>query len=297
MKSTELAQLASRMSSAVQFGDPFGKVKGLITDMIERLESEASADAEHKAYCDKELAESNAKKDDKTAEVSKLTTKIDQSAARSAQLKEEVAGLNAALAALAKAWAEMDQMRKQENTDYVKNKAEMEQGLTGVKIALKVLREYYAKDAAHASNSGGGASIIGLLEVVESDFSKGLAEMTATEESAQSAYETQTKENEIEKTTKDQDVAYKTKESTGLDKAVAELSSDRKGVQTELDAVNEYLSSLHKECDEVAETYAERKARFEAEIAGLKEALTILESETALLQRSSKHTLRGVRHH
>merc|ERR1719414_1708723 len=292
MKSTELAQLASRMSSAVQFGDPFGKVKGLITDMIERLESEASADAEHKAYCDKELAESNAKKDDKTAEVSKLTTKIDQSAARSAQLKEEVAGLNSALAALAKSWAEMDQMRKEESEAYVKNKAEMEQGLKGVKIALKVLREYYG-----GAPAGGGASIIGLLEVVESDFSKGLAEMTATEESAQSAYETQTKENEIEKTAKDQDVAYKTKESTGLDKAVAELSSDRKGVQTELDAVNEYLSSLHKECDEVAETYAERKARFEAEIAGLKEALTVLESETALLQRSSKHTLRGVRHH
>merc|ERR1719414_692240 len=292
MKSTELAQLASRMSSAVQFGDPFGKVKGLITDMIERLESEASADAEHKAYCDKELAESNAKKDDKTAEVSKLTTKIDQSAARSAQLKEEVAGLNSALAALAKSWAEMDQMRKEESEAYVKNKAEMEQGLKGVKIALKVLREYYG-----GAPAGGGASIIGLLEVVESDFSKGLAEMTATEESAQSAYETQTKENEVEKATKDQDVAYKTKESTGLDKAVAELSSDRSGVQTELDAVNEYLSTLKKECVEEAETYAERKARFEAEIAGLKEALEILESETALLQTTSSSSLRGVWRH
>merc|ERR1719414_2539742 len=292
MKSTELAQLASRMSSAVQFGDPFGKVKGLITDMIERLESEASADAEHKAYCDKELAESNAKKDDKTAEISKLTTKIDQSAARSAQLKEEVAGLNSALAALAKSWAEMDQMRKEENEAYIKNKAEMEQGLKGVKIALKVLREYYG-----GAPAGGGASIIGLLEVVESDFSKGLAEMTATEESAQSAYETQTKENEIEKTTKDQDVAYKSKESTGLDKAVAEDSSDRSGVQTELDAVNEYLSTLKKQCVEEAETFAERKARFEAEIAGLKEALQILESETALLQTTSSSSLRGVWRH
>merc|ERR1719336_3445706 len=110
MKSPELAQLASRMSSAVQFGagtnDPFGKVKGLITDMIERLESEAQEDATHKAYCDKELSESTAKKDDKTAEISKLTTKIDQMTARSAKLKEEVAGLNAALAALAKAGAE-----------------------------------------------------------------------------------------------------------------------------------------------------------------------------------------------
>merc|ERR1719322_1885148 len=91
MKSPELAQLASRMASAVQFGagtgDPFGKVKGLIADMIDRLESEAQEDASHKAYCDKELTESNAKKDDKTAEISKLTSKIDKMAARSAQLK------------------------------------------------------------------------------------------------------------------------------------------------------------------------------------------------------------------
>merc|ERR1719323_1066518 len=116
MKSPELAQLASRMASAVQFGagtgDPFGKVKGLIADMIDRLESEAQEDASHKAYCDKELTESNAKKDDKTAEISKLTSKIDKMTARSAQLKEEVAGLNNALAALAKAGAEMDQMRR-----------------------------------------------------------------------------------------------------------------------------------------------------------------------------------------
>merc|ERR1719242_2767579 len=278
MKSPELAQLASRLASAVQLGagtsdDPFGKVKGLITDMIERLESEAQADASHKAYCDKELSESNAKKEDKTAEIAKLTTKIDQMAARSAQLKEEVAGLNSALAALAKAGAEMNQMREQEHKDYVQNKADMEQGLEGVKLALPVLRDYYAQDKAHAAAEGGGASIVGLLEVVESDFTKGRAEMTATEDSAQSAYEAQTKENEIEKAAKDQDVAYKSKESAGLDKAVAEASSDRSDVQAELDAVDEYLSSLKKECVEEAETFAERKARFEAEIAGLKEAL------------------------
>merc|ERR550525_122810 len=98
---------------------------------------------------------------------------------RSAQLKEEVGGLNKALADLAKADAVMDQMRQQENKDYVKNKADMQQGLEGVKPALKVLREYYAQDKAHAAAEGGGANIIGLLAVVESDFTKGLAEMTA----------------------------------------------------------------------------------------------------------------------
>jgi len=205
--------------------------------------------------------------------------------------------LNKALADLAKAGAEMDQMRQQENKDYVKNKADTEKGLAGVKLALKILRDYYAKDKAHDAAEGAGANIIGLLEVVESDFSKGLAEMTATEESAQAAFETETKENEIEKTTKEQDVKYKTKESTGLDKAAVEESSDRSGVQEELDAVTEYLKTLEKECIAQAETYAERKARFEAEIAGLREALRILESETALLQKSSRHSLRGIRRH
>merc|ERR1712203_1243278 len=115
---------------------------------------------------------------------------------RSAQLKEEVAGLNKALADLAAASSEMDQMRRQEHKDFVKNKADMQKGLEGIKMALKVLREYYATDKAHSAAEGAGANIIGLLEVVESDFSKGLAEMTATEDSAQASYETETKENE-----------------------------------------------------------------------------------------------------
>merc|ERR1719502_805430 len=72
-KSPALAQLASRMSSAMRLGtaageDPFAKVKGLITDMIATLESEAEEDANQKAYCDKELSEANAKKDELTAQ-------------------------------------------------------------------------------------------------------------------------------------------------------------------------------------------------------------------------------------
>jgi len=294
-----LAQLASRMDSAVRFGqqagqDPFAKVKGLIADMISKLEQEAEEDATHEAYCDKEIAESDVKHADKTAEINKLTASIDEMSARSAQLKEEVAALQKALADLAASQAEMDKIREQEHADYEVNKAEMEKGLDGVKLALKVLTEYYAKeDKSHAAAEGAGGGIIGLLEVCESDFSKGLAEMIATEESAQTAYETETKENEIDKANKDQDVKYKTKESTDLDKAVAEATSDRAGVMTELDAVNEYLAKLHEECDEKVEPYAETKRRREAEIAGLKEALQILDGEAVLLQQKARR-LRGI---
>merc|ERR1719222_1247831 len=171
------------MKSSRAGDDPFAKIKGLISDMISRLEEEADADASHKAYCDKELSESNVKHADKTAEIEKLTTAIDKATARSAQLKEEVARLQKELADLAASQAEMDKLRSQENSDYKANRADMEQGLEGVKLALKVLREYYAKnDKAHDSADGAGQGIIGLLEVIESDFTKTLAEIISTEE-------------------------------------------------------------------------------------------------------------------
>jgi len=297
-KSTALSQLAARMASAIRSSDdPFAKVKGLISDMVTKLEEEASADADHKAFCDKELAETNTKKTDKTAAIAKLTTAIDSMTAKSAQLKEQVAALQQALAALAKEQAEMDKLRGEEAALYKTQKADMELGLDGVKTALKVLREYYGKEGkAHTEALGAGEGIIGLLEVVESDFSKELAEIIATEENAIATYKAESNENEIEKTTKEQDVKYKSKESTDLDKEVAEATSDRDAVNAELDAVLKYLSSLEAQCIEKAETYAERSARRTAEIAGLKEALTILESETALVQKSH-HTLRGVRSH
>merc|ERR1719159_2094156 len=300
-KAPALAQLASRMSSAMRLGaasgeDVFAKIKGLISDMIATLEEEAEADASQKAYCDKELSEANAKKDELSAESDALSATIAQKKAASAKLKETVATLNSELASMAKSKGEADKLRAEEKAAYEKNSAEMKQGIKGVKMALKVLKEYYAKaDKSHSAAEGAGSGIISLLEVCESDFTKGLTEMTAEEETAASDYEAYGKEYELDTTTKSQDVKYKTKEAAGLDKAVSELSTDLSAVSEELSAVMSALDKLHKMCDAKAEPYAERKARRESEIAGLKEALTILESETALIQRTSKHSLRGVR--
>merc|ERR1719506_1422174 len=294
----ELAQLASRLGSAVRLNhgaDVFAKIKGMISDMIEKLEQEAAEAAELKEWCDKEIAESTAKEEEADALFQKLTTKFDKASARSKQLKEEVATLQKELAELAETQAEMDKIRADEKETYEKNKPELEQGLKGVKLALKILNDYYAKaDKSHSSSEGAGSGIIGMLEVIESDFTKSITEMVAAEQTAASTYETETNENAIEKTTKEQDVKYKTKEAASLDKKAAELTTDRDEVKSELDAVNEYLKSLDDKCTYKVESYAERKARREAEINGLKEALDILESETAFVQTGS---LRGVRKH
>jgi len=299
--SKSLAQLAMRMASAIRAGqvsgdDPFAKVKGLISDMIAKLEDEAAGDADHKAFCDKELSENEEKEADKIAELEKLSTKIDQWSSRSAQLKGEVAALQESLAELAKSQAEMDKIRAEEKAIYDKNRPEMEKGLEGVKLALKILSEYYSRDKSHVAAEGAGASIIGLLEVVESDFSKGLAEMISTEEAAVAEHDDATKENAVDTTNKEQDVKYKAQEAANRDKETADATSDHRGVQKELDAVQAVLKSLHAQCDETVTPYAELKRRREAELAGLKQALEILEGEAVLLEQRSQR-LRKVHRH
>jgi len=322
--SAALAQLASRIDAVVRFGGagkdgPFTKVKGLIQDLIMKLEAEAGAEASEKAYCDEETAKTEAKKAELEEDISKLTAKIDQAAAKSAELKEEVNVLMEELAALATEQAEMDKIRKESNAAYVEDKADLELGLSGIRKALSVLRDYYgskideasmlqdgekisalmqqpAVPELHAKSSGAGTSIVGLLEVVESDFATNLAKEETQESDAAAEYEKITQENKVTKSLKEQDVKYKTQESKSLDKSIAELSTDRESTDSELAAILEYYGKLKQRCIAKPETYEERKKRREAEIAGLKEALEILKSETASFmqsQRPGRRMMRG----
>jgi len=312
--SAALAQLASRINAAVRMGaaageNPFGKVKGLIEDMIAKLEKEAGDEATEKAYCDEEMAKTEEKKSELEEDVAKMTAKIDQAAATSAELKEEVQELEGELAALAKEQAEMDKIRAEAHEAYTAAKADLELGLSGVKQALTVLRDYYASEEAamiqtdssfgsfmqqpsmpesHSKATGAGNSIIGILEVCESDFATNLAKDETEEADAQSECEKMTQENKVTKAAKDQDVKYKTQEAATLDKEIAELSGDRETASTELAAVDEYYVKMKERCIAKPEAYEERKARREAEIAGLKEALSILEDETAFVQKRKR---------
>jgi len=304
--SAALAQLASRLAVVVKYGgkhgdDPFAKVKGLIQEMIEKLEKEAEAEATEKAYCDEQMAKTEAKKADLEEAIAKLTNKIDQNAARSAALKEEVKQAQEDLANIRKTQAEMDKIRAEEHENYKVAKSELEEGLGGVRKALKVLRDYYggeaaeeafmqqpAKPAAFKKSEGAGGSIIDILEVCESDFATNLAKEETEEADSAANYEKTTQENKVETATKEQDVKYKTQEFTALDKEITELSGDKDTASNELEAVLEYYAKIKERCIAKPETYEERKARREAEINGLKEALSILESEAAFMQRSRK---------
>merc|ERR1719269_441629 len=131
--------LSQRIQSAMLMSaDPFAKVKGMIQEMIEKLVEEAQKEASHKAFCDKEMSETKAKRDDKQTELDDLNTKNDKA-------------------------------------------------------------------------TGAASGIIGMLEVIESDFTKMLADGTAKEEMAVAAYEKLTQDNKIATTEKSTAVKYATK--------------------------------------------------------------------------------------
>merc|ERR1740121_1743615 len=74
--SAALAQLASRISAVARYGgsngaDVFGKIKGLIRDMIAKLEREAGAEATEKAYCDEQIAKTEQKKSELEEDIAK----------------------------------------------------------------------------------------------------------------------------------------------------------------------------------------------------------------------------------
>jgi len=301
--SKALQKLASQVEALMQYGakfgdDPFKKVKGLITSLIDRLMAEAAAEATEKAYCDEQMARTEEKKSELEADIDKLTAKLDESAAASAKLKEQVKELQVELAALAKEQAEMDKIRMEQNAAYLDAKKDLELGLSGVGQALDVLRQYYGGAALlqaeqppvpekHVPAGGAGGGIIGILEVVESDFAANLAKEETQEADAAAEYEKITQENKVTKALQEQDVKYKTQEFKGLDKLIAELTADKDNLSTELAAVLEYYEKIKDRCIAKAETYEERKRRRDAEIAGLKEALSVLSGE-ALLQRDAR---------
>jgi septal ring factor EnvC (AmiA/AmiB activator) len=296
----ELSMLAVHVrSEMLTSADPFAKVKTMIQEMIEKLVAEAAEEADHKAFCDKEMSETKAKMEDKQGEVDDLSTKIDKSAAKVAKLKEEVATLEKELMKIADEQKVANEMREAEKTAWAAAKADFEGGLEGVQMALQVLRDYYAEkddsallqsdDLANqmslaqesgTKSSGAASGIIGMLEVAESDFSKMLAEGQATEDQAIKEYEALTEDNKVTTAAKETEVKYKNKDSKETKAYIEETKEDLETSHTELSAIMEYWEKLQPQCVAKPEPYEERKKRREKEIAGLKEALTILEEES-----------------
>jgi len=294
-KSYALMEMVSVASS-----DPFEKVRGLIEQMIEKLVTEANEEATQKAFCDEETSKSKKAQAEKTMTADKLTSRIDKATTTKAQLEQSVKDLEAEVAALDAGDAEATKIRTEEKATNTKSSADFKQAAEAVQSAIGVLKEYYESALIQVSSnkrqpSFGGAksdaasSILSILEMSGENFTKMYMEIETAEQAAAADYKKLMDENKVSKTSKLAEVKGSLSEMKSLDVALKNNGEDLGMTNKELDAVMAYLTKLKPQCETKVMSYAEKKARREAEIEGLKEALSILDGPALVQTRAHRH--------
>ncbi|CAK9023702.1 unnamed protein product [Durusdinium trenchii] len=163
---------------------------------------------------------------------------------------------------------------------YINRSLRNSDGIT-TEIELESRRYYGGEEASRStSNRGTATSVIGLLEVVESDAMKNVAQLQVAEASAQVDFTKTLQDMEMERARKEKDVQHKTQAARRLGEDVQELQSDAKSIQTELSAIK-FDNGLTAECFVPPESLEERSERRRAEIEGLKDALELLDAADA----------------
>jgi len=292
LESRVLSALAGRVAD-----DPFRKVKKMLKDLLVRLMEEANEEAEHKGWCDTELSTNEQTRKEKTAAVETLHAESDQLQASIAKLTDEIADLMQAVADLDAAMAEATKVRQGEKSTNEQTIADSQDAQTAVAQALTVLKEFYAKageatallqqqpvapDIFNSPYKGMQAEhggVIGMLEVIESDFARLEADTKAAEATAQKEYDTFMTDSKVDKAAKATDIDHKTAKKQDESQALTATKQDLDGTQKELDAALAYFDKLKPSCVDAGVSYEDRVARRKAEIQSLQEALRILNGE------------------
>jgi chromosome segregation ATPase len=303
LNSRVLSALAQHVSS-----DPFGKVKKMIKDLIVRLMEEANEEAEHKGWCDTELSTNEQTRKEKTRQVETLHAEIDELTASISKLGQQIADLSVEISESDAAVAENTKIRQAEDKTNQATIADAQAAQTAVAQALSVLKEFYEKAAESTSlvqskrakhqqepeifdepytgmqSENGG--IIGMLEVIQSDFARLETDTKASNAEAVRQFDEFTQESAVNRAANVKDQEHKESGKTNAEGALTSKKADLEGSQKELDAALAYYDKLKPSCVDAGVSYDDRVSRRKEEIESLQEALRILNGEDiAFLQK------------
>mmetsp|Transcript_15299 Transcript_15299/g.34762 ORF Transcript_15299/g.34762 Transcript_15299/m.34762 type:complete len:661 (-) Transcript_15299:115-2097(-) len=278
--------------------DPFKKVKKMIEDLITKLMDEANAEATHKGWCDTELGTNKHTRDEKTTTVDKLTAEVDERSSRSDKLRARLSSLNTGVSDLVGAVSTATAARNEEK---IKNKQTIEEAKEAQKAvsqALEVLKEFYAKNSENADlmqqpatfdspekgQQSSATGVIGMLEVILSDFARLETETREDEETAESEHEKFVDESKEDQSVKELDIENYTGELERNEANLHDAKNELSDEQSELDTALGYYEELKSECIKQPISYEERVAARKAEIESLRNALQMLGGESSILE-------------
>merc|ERR1719401_549301 len=162
--------------------------------------------------------------------------------------------------------------------------------------AIRLLREFYQKaseatslaqqapgadspyvfDEPYQGMQGSKGGVIGMMEVIQSDFARLESKTSTAEEEAQREFLEFTEKSESDKAVKDREMRHKGFAKERASRDLRQAKKDLEGSQKELAAALEYFEKLKPSCIDLGNSYEERVVRRKEEIQALQEALAIL---------------------
>jgi len=286
--SAMLLDLSQRVES-----DPFTKVKKMVRDLIVKLMEESTAETEHKGFCDTELTTNQQTRDKKTEDIDSLNSDIEDLSANVAQLQQDLSELSAKIKALDQAMIDATKDRMAAKATNKKTIKEAKAAISAVSQALAVLKDFYAKSAestafvqagfqattfvqVQASAKGDAGGVIGMLEVILSDFTRLDSETTASEAQEEEQYRNFMFESARDRALLAGSMGQLEEKKSDKESALHTSKKDLKTTQESLDKAVKYYEKLKPDCVDSGISYAERKQKREEEIESLEQAMKIL---------------------
>merc|ERR1719327_1161399 len=213
----------------------------MIKDLIVKLMEEATAEAETKGFCDKELSTNEHTRKEKTAQTETLTADIDELTASITVLTEEIGDLSTQVAELEAAVAKATSIRTAEKKKNKETISDAQDAQAAVEKALGVLKAFYDKagkataldqqpeifdDTPYKGMGAESGGVVGMTEVIASDFARLESETSAAEAAAAKEYDSFMKDATMDKAMKTKDVEHKTEKKTNQEQALQEKKSD-----------------------------------------------------------------------
>merc|ERR1719235_1697864 len=204
--------------------------------MIAKLLQEAAEEADQKAFCDQEIGQSKTAKAEKEGKLSKVNSRLEAATSTTSTLTEAIASLSSEIAENDAALRTATDVRQKEKAAFMVVEKDLSESQEACAAATEVLREYYegaslvetgskTRAKADAGEQGDGSGILGVLEVAESDFAKGLAEARTVESTAADEYAKMMQEGKTLKMTKEMEIKGKQSEVASIKTTISDLSS------------------------------------------------------------------------
>merc|ERR1740130_1116878 len=290
LHSSMLTSLATQIG-----GDPFVKIQ----ELIQRMLTEAANESSQKGWCDKALGDARQKRDYTAEKLADLNGESAELEARRDTLVEELATLKTEIADLTKAQKDADAERKTEKAENKETVDTANAGLDAVKQAIQILDRFYKTAAqskveislaqgpaddmpdsgfdsgeAYTGAQGTAGGVIGMLEVIESDFVRTVKE-TEKEQQAEDDHLKFTTETQSSLAAKNMANDEKTKAKDETVQSLSDASDGMKDKTTLLRNTIKELLELQPTCIDTGMSYKERVAAREQEIDSLQKALCI----------------------